>query len=262
MRRNMTVASAILIMLTFGAWPLSGQEQPESTSSETGQEDDNPRWWTLSDEITPKELRAIHEDRELQKELYREAVRAGTRDPLPEKRMERLHFFIDGSMRPELFQMWSVFDAFAISFGSEMAQPRASLAEFGFEGQVLEEIVQFCSDYWRQRQVLMTKLMEEAQPALEFVRLGREALGEEDFKAANEAEDTTRLAAATGFSVKQIEEIFETRGRTPVQGFAAQALPLLKDILEPADWNRFRLYLLEVQAPMMSSISSDVLGGN
>ncbi|MCP4686381.1 MAG: hypothetical protein GY867_13165 [bacterium] len=60
------------------------------------------------------------------------------------------------------------------------------------------------------------------------------------------------LANATGYSVEEVEKILEIWETTRVDDFAAQALPLLKEVLGPNDWDRFRLFLLEVQVPMMS----------
>jgi len=264
-RTAINPVSVLLVLLAANPPMLAGQEQLKVSSPGDLQtvetKEDDARWWTLTDEITPHQLRAIHEDVELHRERYQEGVKAGTRDPLP-RGIEGPSFFIDGTTHPELFQMCSVFDAFAIGFGLQEADPRASLVKFGFEGEVLETIIQFTNDYWRERQVLTEKLSEEMQPVLEFVLLGREKLGEENFKAAYKTRNATMLASVTGYSVEQVEKAFDLMNQAPMGDFSAQALPLLKQLLAPADWNRFRAYLLEVQAPMMSSVSTDVLGEN
>jgi len=75
-------AFILLILVAIQASSLIGQNQTKVASPGTSQSptttEDSPRWWTLTDEITPQELRAIHEDIELHKERYREAVQAGT----------------------------------------------------------------------------------------------------------------------------------------------------------------------------------------
>jgi hypothetical protein len=264
LRTSIRLAFIILVAVTNHG-SLVGQEQPEPNLPDNVRDveiaDDWARWWTLTDELTPQELRAIHEDVELTRERYREAVNAGEKEFMPEERLARLDFYIDGSTHPELFQMWSVFDAFASGFEIPEVDPRASLAEFGFEGEVLDTIVSFSSDYWREKKILMERLMREAQPVLAFFRLGRESLGEEVFDAAYEAEDLIVMAGATGLSVDQVEEIIEAGRRTPADDYAAEALPPLKELLKPDDWDRFRSYLLKVKAPTMSGISTAVLGG-
>ncbi len=213
--------------------------------------EDSPRWWTLTDEISPAELRAIHEDIELHKERYREAVKAGRKPLLPKQQMELLNFFIDGSTHPELFPMWLAFDSFAAGFAFEWDDPRASLAEFGFEGDVLKTIAHISVEYRREVEILQKEIHEDFKAVGELVRLGKKNLGEKNFNNARKARDATMLANATGYSVEEVERILEIWEGTRADDFAAQALPLLKEALEPTDWDRFRLYLLEVQAPMM-----------
>lgn len=255
MRTAINPAFIILVLVAIHASPLLGQQQTTPSSPV-----DSVYWWTLTDEITPQELRAIHEDIELHKERYLEAVKAGTRRP--KKHMELVNFFIDGSTHPELYQMWSAFEAFAITFGFEETDPRASLAEFGFEGEVLEKIVNISSEFCRDREILQMKVEELFIDVIEFARLSKASLGERNTSIAVKAKDVTMLANATGYSGERVEELLELWEQTPATDFAAQTLPLLKEVLGPTDWNRFRLYLVEVQAPMMSSLGYAAWEGN
>lgn len=255
MRIASNPAFIILVLVAIHASPLFGQKQPKpSPPPETTE--DSARWWTLTDEITPEKLRAIHEDIELHKERYREAVRAGTRPLLPKEQMELVRFFVDGSTHPELFPMWSVYSSFAAGFVYDEVDPRVSLAEFGFAGEVLETIADISIEYWREREILFKESEEEAKDLLEFVRLSKESLGEKRYMIAAKAKDATMFANATGYSVEQVEKFLERIWDTTlIDDLTRRTLPLIKEVLEPADWERFRRYLLEVQAPKMSAIA-------
>jgi len=243
----------ILALAAIHASPVLGQKQPEPSSPPESPED-SARWWTLTDEITPQELRAIHEDIDLHKERYLEEVKAGRQAPFPKKQMESLSFFIDGNSHPELFQMWVVFSSFAAGFVYDAVDPRVSLAEFGFEGEVLDTIVGMTTEYWDKRENLQKGLREEMKAVAELSRLGKEILGEKNFKVAIKAKDANMLAHATGYSVEKVEKLLKLGWEaTPTQDLTVQTLPLIKEALGPADWERFRLYLLEVRASDMSA---------
>ncbi len=255
MRLARNPAFIILVLVAIYASPLFGQQQPKPSSPEAlrGPETtEDARWWTLTDEITPEELRAIHEDVELHKERHRKAVEAGIQPPKPKQQMELLNFFIDGNTHPELFQMWLVYSSFAAGFVYDAGDPRESLAEFGFEGEVLETIVRLSTEFWREREILQEKVEEEFKAVRELIRLSKEKLGQENYEVAIKAKDATMLANATGYSVEKVEKLLKLwREETPAEDLTVQTLPQIKKVLGPTDWERFRSYLLEVRAPNM-----------
>lgn len=251
MRTASHFSSVILVLAAIHASPLFGQVP---TKPAFVAEQGPVEWWTLTDDITPQELRAIHEDVELHQERYREAARAGIQDRLPEESMELLSFYVNGYTHPELFQMWSVFDSFAVGFGYELNDPVGSLVEFGFEGEALATIVEISSAFERQRKILQAKVEAGFEAVSELDRLSRENLGPASYKIARHARDANMLAHATGFTVQRVEELLGLWDSTPANDFAARTLPLLRKALGPADWNRFRSYLLTAHAPMMWSV--------
>ena len=190
-------ASIVLVLVAIHSSPLFGQAQPKPSPPPESTED-SARWWTLTDEVTPQELHAIHEDVELHKERYQEAVRAGKQELLPKKQMDHLSFYIDGNSHPELFPMSWAFRTFAAGFEYDLVDPRVSLTEFGFKAEVVETIAGISLEYWRKREAISAKYEEDSEDLLEFVRLSRERLGEKGFRAAGKARDATRLAIATG----------------------------------------------------------------
>ena len=249
-------SAAFLLLMLASAFSGYAQAATSEGPGLSGAEaESSPLWWTLTDEITPQELRAIHEDIELHKERYREAVKAGRQDPLSKEQMELLDFFIDGTTHPELFQMWLVYSGFAARLEFREDVLRTSLAEFGFQSEVLGEIVQFSSEYRRERKLLQEKVREEFKAVEKLASLSKKSLGQESYRLALKAKDAAMLASATGYSVEEVERLLVIWGQTPAADFTAQSLAVLKTLLEPGEWDRFRLYLLRNQAPMMSAKS-------
>lgn len=249
--RNCRILLTLVLSLGVCAVVASGQPAASGPPPETAE--DSPRWWTLTDEITPQELRAIHQNVELHKERYQEDVRAGRRPLKPKKQMDLMNFYIDGNSHPELFPMWWVFSSFSAGFVYDLADPRVSLTEFGFKAEVVETLAGMSLEYWRKREAISAKYEEDSEDLLEFVRLSRERLGEKGYRIAGKAKDATRLAIATGYSVEKVEKYLNRiwGGENPIEDLTIQTLPLIKEALGPADWELFRRYLLEVQAPDM-----------
>ena len=253
-RRNCRILLTWVLSLMVCAVVASGQQGGSGPPAPETAED-SARWWTLTDEITPQELRAIHADVELHKERYREDVRAGKRPLQPKKQMDLLNFYIDGNSHPELFQMWAVFRTFAAGFDQYGVDRRKLMTEFGFLTDVQETIAAISIDYLSKRKAIEAKYAEDSDDLLEFVRLSRETLGEKGYRIAGKAKDATRLAIATGYSVEKVEKYLKRiwGGERPIKDLTIQTLPLIKEALEPDDWELFRRYLLEVHAPDMSA---------
>ena len=254
------ISAVVLAVAVSYASPVLSQEWSQRMPPDPPwQVSGDVRWWTLSDEITPEQLRSIHGDVELHRQRFLEAVMAGRRRLPGEGRMELLRTFIDGKSHPELFPIWLVFDSFSGDIRlAKHYDPTESLIEFGLQGKTLETIIRFATGYWNERQVRVRDNLQRLEVALEFARLVDERMGPRAFEAAVRAGDTGALAEASGYSVELVEEFFATWRRRPAEEFAIQMLPRLKAILGPISWERFRAYLLEVKAPFLVSITAEV----
>ena len=249
---------AAVFLLIF-AVAASGYAQAE-TPELTGGEPENPVfWWTLTDELSPKELRAIHENAELHRVRYLQAVEAGYRDPLPEDRLKAITSFFTGTMTPELFPLWRAFDAFSTYFYEDdrweaFAVAPKMLAKYGLEGAVAETIIHYTL---RQLDESQDLVREFAPDTLLLMDLAREAGAKAGLKAVKESldrRDGELIAEATGRNPAFIARLIETWQRAPIRETAVFILPELRDKLSPADWERFRLFLLKEVAPKMSTI--------
>ena len=254
----MTREAAAVFLLIF-AVAVSGYAQAE-TSELTGGEPENPVfWWTLTDELTPEKLRAIHEDAELHRVRYLQAVEAGYRDPLPEDRLKAITSFFTGTMTPELFPLWRAFDAFSTYFYEDdrweaFAVAPKMLAKYGLEGAVAETIIHYTLRQLDESQDLVREL---APDTLRLMALAREAHAKAGIKAVKEGLDRGDgevIAQATDNNPAFIARLIESWQREPIRETVALILPELREKLSPDDWERFRLFLLKEIAPKMSTI--------
>ncbi len=226
----------------------------------SGTEPENPVfWWSLTDDLSPAELRAIHENDELHQRRYLQAVKAGYRDPLPEERLEAITSFFTGQMTPELFPIWLVFDAYSTHFyGGDrweaFSKAPTQLAKYGIENSAVQTIIHATLRQLDESQALVRDL---APDSLLFVALARKAeakVGATAVKESIERRDGTTIALATGRSPAFVTRIIKNSQREPSRETVAVILPQLKDNLSSDDWDRFRLFLLKEAAPMISTI--------
>lgn len=138
MRARLTFALALAFVAPWaGAAAGATEEAPDGPS---------PLWWTLTDEITPRELRAALADPELSRERYADAVAAGYAAPVPEASLRSIRLFYTGALTPELVPMWQAFHGFAAPMRGEsasrlQAKARFDLKSYGFEAAAVEAIV-------------------------------------------------------------------------------------------------------------------------
>lgn len=253
--RNCSGLILILLVLHAGA-AFSQQDPLQKPKPDAPSENvaDTSRWWTLTDAVAPEELKAIHDNVELHRERRRQAARSGFRESLPEKDLARVEFFIDGSTHPELFPLWMAYSSFAGSFVFATFDPEQSLEEFGFDPEARETIVELTFAFENERSNLQTEIVEAMESVTKLARLGEKRLGPKSYQLAIEARDARMLASATGYSVERVEELMKLWWEeTPIEDLTVRTLPVLKEALGPNEWERFRRYLLEVQAPKMSA---------
>lgn len=187
-------------------------------------------WWTLSDEISPEELRAFHQ-------LVLDKVK---------------HLPVS-ALTPELVPMWQAFDSFALGFVGpsgprwQLAAPRR-LAKYGLSreaaGVVVAAVLRFLSTSDR----LQARLQDDQAAFVEIQRQALAALGRQAYTRALDARDTGLLALMTGHSPARVSELMGVWERDPVAECAASALSFLAAHLDDADWQRLRRFLLHEHA--------------
>ncbi len=225
---------------------------------------DSPLWWTLTDEVTPAELKRLFSDRSLSLERYDAAVAAGLADPLPERGAggrECLDFYLNRDLTPELEPMWLAFDTFFRVYApdEQVDEERAhaaplDLRRFGVSPSGVETILRAAAA----TEAEFDSLMDDLGPKMrEMTVLLGEVYYEDPQRAALapphrqvldavELRDYQTVASAVGRSVSEIRDLVDSHADWDAPyALVAEALPRLKEELTDEDWQGLRRYLLE-----------------
>jgi len=215
--------------------------------------EDPAYWWTLTDEVTPEQLRAELQGRERSRERLRAAIEAGLHDPVPEEKIADVNYFIDGRLTPELQPMWETFHLWGDRFDyypNWQTISRKHLVDSGLSDAGVEAVMATSNRYWQ----LETEIREEIRPGtVEFVsevlQPAEAALGRRGFRALLKKREFSRVAGLTGRPEEQIEKLYQAWLRDPMAEASLRSLKALKRQLLPDDWEAFRHCLLAVMAP-------------
>ena len=202
---------------------------PESTEA---------RWWTLTDDASPAELRAFHQ-------LV----------------LERIKHLPVGALTPELVPMWQAFDGFALRFvgpGGARHQLMApdELARYGLGSRATRVVVTGALRFLSAAERLRARLRDDQMAFVEIQREALAALGRQAYTRAIDARDTGLLALMTGHSPARVSELMGVWERDPVAECAAVVLGSLADELSAADWQRLRRFLFHEVAAKISLFSA------
>lgn len=214
---------------------------------------DSPLWWTLTDEVSPVELRAAFRDTEAHMRRYEEALEAGVvSNPLSDKALSDLSFYCNLRLTPELTPMWLAFSAFGGGHIANrgIAHAEDTLAEYGFGPAAIETILLYAS---RQERETLAIVEEVGAKSMRFTEIQRDAIhtrgGDRRAKAlvrrAAEQGDLDVFLPSTEVPLSELAELRAAWLRHPVTETAEHLLPELRQRLTDEDWQRFRHFLLE-----------------
>lgn len=251
---------AASLVLAFVLLPTVSGAQPHKLDTPT----DSPLWWTLSDEVTPEQLKALYSDRSLSLERYDEAVAAGLARPLPDtgtRSRACMLFYSNSQLSPELELMWQAFRAFyTVHLNREFAGDEYvdavpdELQKFGISpagrGVILAAARSTPVEVDRRLPEFIPRLSEATLLMHEiYSNPARAATAPpvDQFRNSMETRDYAAIAAVTGRPKAEIRELVDSYANWNVPyELVAEALPVLKADLSDADWSGFRRYLLEV----------------
>jgi len=240
-----TGALAAALLLTL-ALPATGQLVGRPIG------DDPAYWWTLTDEITPDELRAELQSREKSRERLRAAIEAGLHREVPEERIAELGFFIEGGLTPQLVPLWEAFDSWASPL-DYLPGWEETLRQHLVDCQLSEggaaQVMAVSHDHNLRTAKIMDRLGTRASRFFaEVLRPARERLGRAGGNAAVKDREYGRLAAIAGKRAAEVEELHEAWNTDPAAEAALESIKELRQILSDSDWNGLRACLLMTTA--------------
>lgn len=227
---------------------------------------DSPVWWTLTDDISPGEMKATFADRAAHHERHARAVEAGIANELSEEGSRRLSFYTNTEQNPELTPVWRALDVWARSLVGPYGRPGSlerELSEYGISPSAADRLKVYAAKFVQERQVLIETNKDDQQ---EFVTIQREMLdskalspdtqqAEVLLQRAREQRDLELFARTSGRTTERIAELIATSRIDPGAHAGAASLPLIREDLEPEEWEGFRRYLLERVVPGMGSLT-------
>ncbi len=182
--------SLVLLLLSAAGWllPAAAAAQPHKLDTPV----DSPLWWTLTDDLTPAELKRLHNDRSLALERYDAAVNAGLAQPLPERGRESrgcLKFYYHPDLTPELEPMWLAFETFYAFYTPRenapeenvQAAPRDLQQKFGVSPAGVDRILNAAAT----TDAEFDSLMADLGPKMREMTLLLMAVAEDPLRAAS-----------------------------------------------------------------------------
>lgn len=220
---------------------------------------DSPYWWTLTDDVSPAELRHALQDREANRQRFRRAAERGKHGAtVTEQKIHEVSSYLDGELYPELIPMYVAFDSYAGRFeaGPDFREENVSLlTKHGMTAAGMAHLRREVSDYSARRSELTNEL---GPPGVELMNALR-ALPQSMSKRIEEAlvdGDVHELARLTGRDVDWIATRHAAWRRDPVADASLPVLRRLRADLSLEDWQAFRRFLLIEIASHMSGVDT------
>ena len=244
----------LLALLLYFASPALAQFHPLDRPA------DSPLWWTLTDSLSPEELRAAHRDPQANLERYLKHLDGGWAPSLTEEETALLSFYVNAQRTPELVPAWYAFHVFS-RFRVTREGDEAVSMQLGRHGVSQQGRQSILGTAARHRAALEEAISRIGPQQVHFVLLQRRAIEQlgSDAQArvtVNEAtarRDSAFLARLGGESEERTRELLAAGTTDSIVDQAAETLPLLRKGLSGADWDAFRRYLLAEVASRMGA---------
>jgi hypothetical protein len=244
-----------VLSLTALLLPAALKAQPHEISTPV----DSPLWWTLSDQVTPAELKASYSDPSLSLTRYNDAVAAGLATPLSREAEGCLEFYLNRQLTPELEPMWLAFRTFYTfhtpgehARDEDVEATPAELLEYGVSragvNVILGSAMATAADVDSVMVVLGPKQNEMSQLLLDAYadpeRSGSLPPQGQLYDAVLQRDYET-VAVVVGQPVTEILDLVDSHADwNAPYALVAEALPELQEDLTATDWQAFRQYLL------------------
>lgn len=249
------IRAAALLLAVVALSPGGAGAQPFDLDKPA----DSPLWWTLTDEVTPEELRAAYTEPGSSQRRYREAVAAGLEPPRTDAQLARLKFYLNRRLNPELETLGSLFGRLADPWLRHRGEEtlRRELAGYGVSAEGADRILGVAKTYAEELEELVSVYGPKHK---ELIRvhweiLNREGWNEETKRSIKEAvrsNDVASLAERSGRSEAEVADLLAAWEIQPSSHLLETTLPKLRSELSPADWQALRRFLYD-QVPVALS---------
>lgn len=242
----------VIVGLMLASVPAGAQLTRMPPPAESGY------WWTLTDEVSPSELRRQLQDRDLIRARFRAASEQGQlHEAVTEQQIQEVSSFIDGALHPELVPMHLAFGAFSGRFEYRpdwSEQGPALLSQYGITPDAVQQLVNAASEYEAASDDIAAEITPSVMELMALLRPWVDEIGNETLVTMLVEEDFSGLARLTGRDVASIARLKRAWERDPSVEAALPILAELRKELSTDDWNAFRHFLLVEVAPLISGV--------
>jgi len=208
----------------------------------------SPYWWTLTDEVSPQQLRSQY-SKQRHKERYQQAVEEGKREPLSAHDMDDILIFVDGRLTPEYNRLPEVLGRLCAWLAFSPDELASQLHGAGFSSAEIE----FLSQTARARDLEMEELGrangEKASQFLALLKRASETFPREEFRRVLRTRSYGRLSQISGYSQSQIKDKAEAWAFEPLAEVDLSTAIVVKNGLSQESWSRLRSFLLRDVSP-------------
>lgn len=214
---------------------------------------DHPYWWTLTDEITPAELRGrlqrrvTAERQRLQADIERRAAGGSTNVPLDRD------WELRGRETPELFPVFTAFESFALTHYDWMGENTVQeLIGFGISPEAAHQIVIAAEE--RRASDVMKQIADAQSELRELSSWAEDKIGTEAVWEMRRRNDFAQFSKLVGWSQESLRDLVRL---AYCHWWGAASVPVLVELrkaLGEEQWDLFRKYLLEKVASTTSQL--------
>lgn len=200
---------------------------------------DSPAWWSLSPEVTPEELREAILDPMKVRARYQQAVARGIKEELPATRLEKLEYFVDGTLTPELVPAWEAYHVYAVNShlrAREESIVRKELLDYTMSAEGADATGQSIQDHWERREALIAQIGHEQLKFVKILRLAKETLGADAYAETTAREDVEKLASIASLPPDEVRRLAEAWNRDIGREVSIASLVELREHLPDSDW--------------------------
>ncbi len=242
----------LLLLMPFSTSVLCSQA--------VGQQEESPLWWTLTNDLTPRELKSKRSDTPAAQDRFDQFT--GRESASADRPSKKVKDFVSGRRTPELVTMaeairaWSVFfDTSRLDDKQTRARTDRQFADYELSLNGKEAVTAFMIEldraYKHHEGLVSDELIEVAKRIHEIeanLQVARDDLWE-----AFDKNDVQTLSRELGLKPTVLRELLR-HNYNPELRYLKTELPVLKQALSIHDWRAFQKLLLKEAAPMVTHV--------
>lgn len=219
----------------------------------------SPRWWTLSNEVTPSQLRATLLDRSAHRARHERAIEAGLRPALTKAGLDTTSFFVSGEQTPELIPMWLAFSTFSVrslAGTTWLSNSEERLTAYAITPASRGTIIELARSQCLKAQEEAVALAEDQQAFVQILRDARRELDGQSYLEVRSG-NLEPLRGKTRLEVGELHRLHKAWKDDAYREASVRSIVWLEANLPAADWDKLKRFLRVEIASSLSLHDTD-----